>query len=131
MKIKIIDVIRIRALIADVTASFKSEMGQKQEKEDESSYRAIVATPNFCNAASISVDWVNSTKYNLGAVFIDIQSECGNCKIILNKGSASLDFNDKTYVLYKGQDLAELKSLVIATLKEITKIADIVESIIY
>lgn len=129
MKIKIIDVIRIRALIADVTASFKSEMGQKQEKEDESSYRAIVATPNFCNAASISVDWGNST-YNLGAVFIDLKSECGSCKIILNKGSASLDFNDKTYVLYKGQDLEELKSLVIATLKEITKIADIVESII-
>lgn len=131
MKIKIIDVIRIRALIADVTASFK--MGQKQEKEDESSYRAIVATPN----ASISVDWVNSTnstKYNLGdlgAVFIDLKSECGSCKIILNKGSASLDFNDKTYVLYKGdKELAELKSLVIATLKEITKIADIVESII-
>lgn len=124
MKIKIIDVIRIRALIADVTASFK--MGQKQEKEDESSYRAIVATPN----ASISVDWGNST-YNLGAVFIDLKSECGSCKIILNKGSASLDFNDKTYVLYKGdKDLAELKSLVVAALREITGIADIVESIL-
>lgn len=130
MKIKVIDV--IRPLIADVTASFKSEMGQKQEKEDESSYRATVATLYFCDVAAIRVVWVNSTEDNTGAVFIDLKSgECGSCKIILNKGSANLDFNGKTYVLYNGQELAELKSSVIVALKEVTKIADIVESIIY